>query len=119
MSSTSVKIIWQKLNNHDSNGVITQYKVCYEVSENPTDISCNFKQIVDGNTTEVILNGLLEATTYNVAVQAATAAGFGPLGPVIIRKTMEDSKYPYENLFCTILFQFFCRIGLIMQDKIP
>lgn len=102
-----MKIIWKKLNNHDANGVITQYKVCYKVSENPADISCNLKQLVDGNTTEVVLNGLFKATTYNVAVQVVTAQGFGPLGPVMTGKTLEDGECSDENYHTIVHICYF------------
>ena len=98
LSPTSMKIIWETLSLHDASGVITQYKVCYKVSKNPADISCNFKLIVDGN--NFILNGLLKATTYNVAVQAATTKGFGPLGFINKRFILARNAKPYE---CTTL----------------
>ena len=99
-----MKIIWETLSLHDASGVITQHKVCYKVSKNPADISCNFKLIVDGNTREVVLNGLLKATTYIVAVQAATRKGFGPLGPVMTGKTMAGGKCSYESYHIMIIY---------------
>ena len=77
----------------DANGTITKYEVCYKASDVTTDIDCNLKKAInDSNTREIVLDGLNEATTYNVAVKAATAEGFGDLGPVSTNKTLEASK---------------------------
>ena len=88
-----MKVSWEMLSNDDANGVITKYEVCYKASNVTTDIDCSLKkEINDGNTQEVTLDRLNEATTYNVAVKAATAEGFGPLGVVSTNKTSEASK---------------------------
>ena len=89
-----MKITWEKLSLDDANGEITEYEVCYKASDTSTDIDCTLKKSVDdGNTREVVLDGLNEATTYNVAVKAATSQGFGDLGTTMTRKTLEASKY--------------------------
>ena len=89
-----MKITWEKLSLDDANGTITKYEVCYKASDTSTDIDCTLKKSVDdGNTTEVVLDGLNEGTTYNVAVQAATSQGFGNLGTSMTQKTLETSKY--------------------------
>ena len=94
MTATSIKITWGELSLDDANGVITKYEVCYKASDNSTDIDCTSKESVNnGNTREVVLDGLNEATTYNVAVKAATSVGFGDLGAIMTRKTLEASKY--------------------------
>ena len=85
--------MWELLNNDDANGVITMYGVCYKASDTPTDIDCNSKESVYGGTREVVLDSLNEATTYNVAVQAETSQGFGPLGSIRTNKTLEASEY--------------------------
>ena len=88
-----MKVSWETLSNDDANGVITKYEVCYKASDVTTDIDCSLKkEINDGNTREVTLDRLNEATSYNVAVKAATAEGFGPLGAVSTEKTSEASK---------------------------
>ena len=89
-----MNITWEKLSLDDANGEITEYEVCYKASDTSKDIDCTLKKSVNnGNTTEVVLNGLNEATTYNVAVKAATSQGFGDLGTSMTQKTLEASKY--------------------------
>ena len=89
-----MKITWEMLSLDDANGEITEYEVCYKASDTSTDIDCTLKKSVNnGNTTEVVLIGLNEATTYNVAVRAATSQGFGDLGIIMTEKTKEASKY--------------------------
>ena len=88
-----MKITWERLSVDDANGVITKYEVCYKASDTSTDIDCTLKKSVDdGNTRQVVLGGLNEATTYNVAVQAATSQGFGDRGTTMTQKTLEASK---------------------------
>ncbi len=67
--------MWELLNNDDANGVITMYEVCYKASDTPTDITCDSKESVNGDTRELVLDSLNEATTYNVAVQAENITG--------------------------------------------
>ena len=93
VKSKSMKVSWEKLSNDDSNGVITKYEVCYKASEDTEDIDCNLKKNVNnGNTLEVTLDGLNVATTYNNAVKASTQVAFGELGNVVTNKTLEASK---------------------------
>ena len=103
VSATSIKIRWESLTNANSNGIITKYEVCYIASQNPGEINCNFRRVVEGNTTEVVLDELMEATVYNVAVKAATKAGLGPLGTIVTGKTLEDCWY----ISITIIVSYF------------
>ena len=108
--------MWELLNNDDANGVITMYEVCYKASDTPTDITCDSKESVNGDTREVVLDSLNEATTYNVAVQAETSQGFGPLGNIMTNKTLEASEY----IFCPIIIllnYFWCWVGLEVRNK--
>ena len=85
--------MWEKLGDDDANGAITMYEICYKASDTPTDIDCNLKKSVnDGNTREIVLDGLSEATTYIVAVKAKTSKGFGKLGTTTTQKTEEAGK---------------------------
>lgn len=85
-----MKVLWSI---DDANDMITQYKVCYKASENSLDIDCVLNETVNNvSRREVVLRGLNEATTYNVAVRAENGAGFGDFGPVVTNKTLEDSK---------------------------
>ncbi len=58
VTSTSMKIMWELLNNDDANGVITMYEVCYKASDTPTDILADSKESVNGDTREVVLDSL-------------------------------------------------------------
>ena len=108
--------MWELLNNDDANGVITLYEVCYKASDTPTDIDCNSKESVNGDTREVVLDILNETTTYNVAVQAETSQGFGPLGSIRTNKTLEASEYIFlPNYDFTELF--FIVAGLEVRNK--
>ena len=101
-----MKVFWGNLSNDDANGEIIEYAVCYKASENATDIDCDMNKTVNSSyTREVLLDGLNEATTYNVAVRAATKVGFGVQGAVNASKTLEASKRFYliinsELLLC-------------------
>ena len=89
-----MRVFWEELGKDDANGVITSYQVCYKASENPSDIDCNLKKTINnGGTRDVALDGLNEATTYNVAVKAATRVGFGNLGSTRSVKTNGARKY--------------------------
>ena len=89
-----MKVSWEMLSNDDANGVITKYEVCYKASEDITDIDCNLKKMInDSNAREVALDGLNEATAYNVAVRASTAEGFGNLGDITSQKTRGAGEY--------------------------
>ena len=91
-----MKVFWGNLSNDDANGEIIEYAVCYKASENATDIDCDMNKTVNnGYTREVLLGGLNEATTYNVAVRAATKEGFGMRGAANASKTLEASKRFY------------------------
>ena len=85
--------MWEKLSDDDANGAITMYEICYKASDTPTAIDCNLKKSVNnGNTREIVLDGLSEATTYNVAVKAKTSKGFGNLGTIKTNKTLKAGK---------------------------
>ena len=99
-----MKITWAKLS--DDDGDITSYEVCYKASDMSSDIDCNLKQSINnGDTTEVVLDGLNEATAYNVAVKAVTSEGFGELGIIMTGKTLEDSKHFLCNYYPNTLIR--------------
>ena len=88
------------MSHDDANGVITNYSICYK----PTDSSrglCEFNKTV-GNVRGTTLPDLRKATSYVVAVKAATMIGFGPPGASMTRQTNEDSEYciPFSTIFC-------------------
>ena len=105
-----MKVFWGNLSNDDANGMIIKYAVCYKASENKADIDCDVNKTVNGSTREVLLDGLNEATTYIVAVKAATEVDFGNLGAVDTNKTLEAGKRFYliinsEVLLCNQLIK--------------
>ena len=99
MTSKSMKVSWQMLSDDDANGVISGYEICYKASNTMSEIDCTLNVTINnGSTVEAILDGLNEATTYNVAVRAKNTVGFGMLGPVMTDKTLEDSKLFHKNV---------------------
>ena len=93
VSSTALEVTWEKLEESDTNGNITGYRVCY-ATQQLSLVSCLEYQAVAGiKNTTFNLTGLNEATTYFVAVKAGTQVGFGPNGNNLTNTTLEDSKY--------------------------
>ena len=86
-------VSWRKLSQDHANGNIIKYMVCYQL-HSINSISCDMNENVSNvEKTAVTLTGLNEASIYDVAVKAATAVGFGNLGPTMNGTTLEDSKY--------------------------
>ena len=93
VKANSMKIIWSKI---EENGTITRYAVCYKASENVKDLDCNMNETINNNTTTVTtLENLYADTTYNVAVRAGTAEGFGNHGQIMSEKTLNGGKLYY------------------------
>ena len=85
--------MWKELTSDESNGMITNYTVCYNV-HSASKLNCSLnKPVFGGKNTMLNLTGLNEATIYDVAVKAATKIGFGDLGVTMNASTLEDSKY--------------------------
>ncbi|XP_028401071.1 receptor-type tyrosine-protein phosphatase F-like isoform X2 [Dendronephthya gigantea] len=90
VTNKTMTVSWDKLGIEDANGEITAYAVCYKASENSSDIDCKENRTVNNSTTRtVVLQGLNEGTNYNVAVKASTSKGFGPLGNIVTKKTLD------------------------------
>ena len=89
MTSTKFKVIWEKLNADNSNGVIINYEVCYQAGCAVVDCSQS-KKVADVNTAD--LTGLKPAKTYTVAVRAFTVDGPGPLGESKSKNTLKIGK---------------------------
>ena len=102
LNSTALKVTWEKLSLNDSNGIVTNYTVCYQLASSEK-VSCANNIIVTGeDATTANLIELNEATVYDVAVKAATVEGLGPLGPKMNGETLEAGKRPnYIMLVCT------------------
>ncbi len=107
-----MKITWTNLSDADANVNITRYQICYKASDNSTDIDCNSNKSVNGDTREVVLDSLNEATTYNVAVKAETSEGFGDLGTLSTKKTLDASEYIYFRAIIILMNYLWCSLGL-------
>ena len=84
--------MWKRLTSDESNGMKTQYTVCYYV-HCTTEVDCRLnKTVLGGKNTMMKLTGLNVATNYGVAVKAATKFGFGDLGVKKNASTLEDSN---------------------------
>lgn len=85
-------ISWEKLSHDHANGNIIKYVVCYQL-HSINNITCSVNETIPNvETTIVTLKDLNEASTYNVAVKAATFVGFGKLGSTMNGTTLEGSK---------------------------
>ena len=94
ISSTTLRVNWEKLSDDDSNGVITKYEVCYRRGSTVSDCTTS-KEVMGVDNTMKDLTGLEPATMYAVAVRAFTAIGEGSLGDSKSATTTEDSEYFY------------------------
>ncbi len=94
INSTSLIVLWRKLSIDDSNGPIFGYRVCYRVLErNAGGICSKIKDVSGVNITWVILTGLMNATTYDIAIRAESSVGFGPVGKIVSHKTLDEGMY--------------------------
>ena len=84
---------WELLSPDDANGEITEYRVCYKQISFSGNLCESFTTVVGKNVRSQTLSGLKKYTSYEVAVQASTAIGFGPAGTSAVAQTFEDSKY--------------------------
>ena len=99
--STELAVFWERLSNDESNGMITNYSVCYQEA-NDENFSCAKKETVADQDTATI-TGLKVATNYTIAVKAATSKRFGPIGPQKIGTTLEAGKRSkYIMLVCML-----------------
>ena len=99
VSSTALEVTWEKVQESDTNGDITEYRVCYATQQLSRNSCPEYQVIVGIDTTTFNLNGLNEATTYFVAVKAGTQAGFGPNGNNLNNTTLEAGKYSNNMIF--------------------
>ena len=89
MSSTALNVTWKKLRKDDSNGVITNYEVCYQAGSTKPDCSTS-RYVNDIN--NAVLTELKPARVYTVAIRAYTKIGSGPIGIQQSNKTDEASE---------------------------
>jgi hypothetical protein len=93
VSSTALEVTWEKLQESDTNGNITGYRVCYSTQQFSGNSCPQSEDVVGADNNTFNLTGLNEATPYFVAVQAGTQAGFGPIGNKLNNTTLEAGKY--------------------------
>ena len=88
LSSTIIKVSWEKVQAELRNGIITGYVIMYQsLTENDN----GRMQVPDPDTRSIILARLKEFVDYNISVVAFTANGDGPPSIIVVR-TDEDSK---------------------------
>ena len=89
-SSTSILVMWDEVQAHKQNGIITGYTIIYQSqteNENGSVPAGPYDRQKE-------LTNLKENVNYNITVFASTAKGDGPAsGPVIVVRTDQDSKY--------------------------
>ena len=93
VSSTALEVTWEKLQENDTNGDITGYRICYSTQQSSLVSCLEYQDVAGIDNTSFNLTGLNEATSYFVAVKAGTQAGFGPNRNDLNNTTLEDSKY--------------------------
>ena len=102
VNATVLEVAWNELRQNETNGNITMYTVCYQVSPSPVGI-CDKYRKVGAESYVFNLTGLNEGTTYKVAVQAETRAGPGPTGSFYIVCCGENW------IFCGKLYYLACK----------
>ena len=50
------------------------------------------RNIYGVNNTHMILTGLMEATTYDVAIRANSTVGYGPVGNIVSKRTLDGGR---------------------------
>ena len=95
-NSTTFGVTWTKLSVNDSNGVIINYEVCYQIGSIVSD-NCSLRINVS-DVDNARLTKLKPAETYTVAVRAYTKVGPGPLGASKSKTAKESRKLKsYRN----------------------
>lgn len=107
VNSTSLNVTWRKLSANESNGEIFGYRVCYRILKvNTGGICSNMRDISGVNNTQIILTGLMKATTYDVAIRPSSSVGFGPVGNMVTHKTLDDGRCSLIHLCLHSIKQF-------------
>ncbi|RWS31821.1 Down syndrome cell adhesion molecule-like protein Dscam2, partial [Leptotrombidium deliense] len=89
LSSTSVKVTWDKLAHRNVNGILVGYKVRYKLVTDASEEQIKTEVIRDHN--GLILYGLEKFTNYSLKIAAYTAAGDGPFSDYVYCITDEDT----------------------------
>ena len=89
LSSTSIRVLWDKVPVAERNGIVTSYEVEYRQT---TFSSIEGSQNVETAAQSITLPGLQEYTEYFIQVRAYTIEGPGPYSNETVTVTHEDSK---------------------------
>ena len=87
-SRDSAILTWDPPAEKDQNGVITEYLIKYQLSN---DSSSQMTRTV-GAVTQLSLDNLMTGVTYNFTVAAINNIGTGPDAAMVIFSTIPDSK---------------------------
>ena len=78
ISSTSIKITWERVACHQRNGEIDGYNVTYYPKDDESDkITATVHRVTESNRTFLAI-GLQPLTNYTFEVQAFNGIGYGP-----------------------------------------
>ena len=91
-TSQSVSLSWGAVSEGHRNGIITGFKVIYQVLPNGRSLTANVSVGNEGERTTTTLSGLNQFTNYSIRVLAYTVKGDGPPSPEETLQTAEDSK---------------------------
>ncbi len=92
VSSTSIGVMWEDVQEIDENGVIIAYEILYIPLETFNGRLVPELVNTSASNSSVTLNNLEEYVFYNISVRAYTSVGAGPFSPFIAQRTLEDSK---------------------------
>ncbi|RWS30915.1 down syndrome cell adhesion molecule:-like isoform A [Leptotrombidium deliense] len=91
LDSKSVKISWKHPDIAQWNGKLKGYYIGYKVSDSSDQYLYKTVEISDSQEkNEVVINGLIPFTTYNILIQAYNSMGAGPRSDELIVTTLED-----------------------------
>ena len=98
-NATAFQITWTKLSEDDSNGVIVNYEVCYQLGSTVSDDCSQDMKFSVSDVSNTKITKLNPARTYTVAVRAYTNVGPGPIGTKKSETTDESRKYHRNSSF--------------------
>ncbi len=97
VSSTSIRVVWEDVQEIDENGVIMAFEILYIPLETFNEQLVSELVNTSASNRTISLNNLEEYVFYNISVRAYTSVGAGQFSSLITQRTSEDSK------FCEVL----------------